>query len=76
MNNNIKLSKEKREAMILEIKSYFENERDEELGDLASGLILDFIIEKIAPEFYNQGIYDAYAYMNDRIEDVLGLQKY
>ncbi|MCY6957730.1 DUF2164 domain-containing protein [Clostridium brassicae] len=76
MNNNIKLSKEKREAMILEIKSYFENERDEELGDLASGLILDFIIEKIAPEFYNQGIYDVYAYMNDRIEDVLGLQKY
>ncbi|WMJ80945.1 DUF2164 domain-containing protein [Clostridium sp. MB40-C1] len=76
MNNNIKLSKEKRDAMILEIKSHFENERDEELGDLASGLILDFIIEKIAPEFYNQGIYDAYAYMNDRIEDVLGLQKY
>lgn len=76
MSNKIKLSKEKREQMNLEIKSYFQNERDEQLGDLASDLILDFIIEKLAPEFYNQGVYDAYQYMNDRLEDVLGMQKY
>lgn len=76
MNNKIKLSKEKREQMNLAIKSYFQNERDEELGDLASDLILNFIIEELASEFYNQGVYDAYQYMNDRIEDVLGMQKY
>lgn len=76
MNNKIKLSKEKREYMNLKIKSYFQKERDEELGDLASELILDFIIEELAPEFYNQGVYDAYQYMNDRLEDVLGMQKY
>lgn len=76
MSNKIKLSKEKREQMNLEIKSYFQKERDEELGDLASDLILDFIIEELASEFYNQGVYDAYQYMNDRLEDVLGMQKY
>jgi len=73
--NTIKLSKEKRELMINEIKTYFSKERDEDLGDLGAALILDFIEEKLAREFYNQGVSDAYQYMNDRMEDVLGLQK-
>lgn len=75
MRNKFKLSKEKREAMISAIKKYFQNERDEELGELASGLILDFFIEKLAPEFYNQGVCDSYKYMSDKIEDLLGIQK-
>ncbi len=73
--NNIKVTKEKRDDMIRAIKSYFLKEREEELGDLAAGLILDFIIEELAPEFYNQGIYDSYKYMNDTIEDLLSIQK-
>ena len=72
----IKLAKEKKEAMALELKNYFLNERDEEFGDLASNLLLDFIIEEIAPEFYNQGVYDSCNYMKDRCEDLLSLQIY
>lgn len=75
-NNTIKLSKEKKDEMISLIKNYFLEEREEELGDLASSLILRFIIEELAPEFYNQGVYDSYKYMNDRIEDLLSVQKY
>ncbi|MDO7785752.1 DUF2164 domain-containing protein [Desulforamulus aquiferis] len=75
MQKLIKLSKENRQYMISEIQSYFSKERDEELGELASGLILDFFIEKLAPEFYNQGVNDSYLYMNDRVEDLLGIQK-
>lgn len=75
-NNTIKLNKEKKDEMISSIKNYFLEERGEELGDLASSLILRFIIEELAPEFYNQGVYDSYKYMNDRIEDVLSIQKY
>jgi uncharacterized protein (DUF2164 family) len=71
----IKLDNNKREQMILSIKNYFYQEREEELGDLASSLILDFIIEELAPEFYNQGVFDSYKYMNERIEDMLGIQK-
>jgi len=73
--NTIKISKEKRDYMISELKNYFLVERNEDLGDLASALILDFITEKIAPEFYNQGVYDAYNYMNERMEDMLSIQK-
>ena len=74
-DNNIKLTKEKRSDMISAIKYYFLKEREEEIGDLASSLMLDFIIEKLAPEFYNQGVYDSYKYMGNSIEDLLSIQK-
>lgn len=72
----IKIDLEKREDMISSIQSYFLDERDEDLGVLASSLILDFIIDELAPEFYNQGVEDSYKYMNHKIEDLLGIKKY
>jgi uncharacterized protein (DUF2164 family) len=72
--DRIRLSKEKKEDMLSEIKYYFLKERDEELGDLAAGLILDFIVEKLAAEFYNQGVSDSQKYMNDRVEELLSIQ--
>ncbi|MCE5295732.1 MAG: DUF2164 domain-containing protein [Euryarchaeota archaeon] len=69
------LTKEKRQEMVSAIKLYFKKERDEEIGDLAAGLLLSFIIDKLAPEFYNQGVFDSYKYMGDRIDDLLSLQK-
>ncbi len=73
--NPIKISKEARAEMISSIKNYFAKERDEELGDLAAGLVLDFITEELAPEFYNQGVYDSYKFMNLRCEDLLTILK-
>jgi uncharacterized protein (DUF2164 family) len=74
-DNTINVTKEKRDEMVSAIKNYFSKEREEEIGDLASGMILDFIIEELAPEFYNQGVYDSYKYMQDTIEDLLSIQK-
>jgi uncharacterized protein (DUF2164 family) len=73
--NTIQMSKEKKEYMISEIKAYFKKERDEDLGDLASALILVFIVEKLAPEFFNQGIAEAHKYLTDKLEDIFALQK-
>ena len=70
-----RLSKEKRDELIGEIKMFFEKERDEEIGDLAADTVLNFFMEKIANEFYNQGVYDSYAFMNEKMEDLLGIQK-
>ncbi|AFL98763.1 MULTISPECIES: DUF2164 domain-containing protein [Desulfitobacterium] len=72
----INLTKEQKEEMASAIQRYFLKERDEEIGNLASSLMLDFIIKELAPEFYNQGVYDAYKLMNDRTEDLLSLQIY
>lgn len=75
MKNQIKVDKETQEDMLSEIKAYFLKEREEELGDLAARLLLDFFMEKLAPYAYNQGVFDSYKYMSDRTEDLLGIQK-
>ena len=72
----IEVNKEKKQEMIEAIKNYFQEERNEEIGDLAATLILDFFIEKLAPEFYNQGVYDSYTLMTAKIEDILDIQKF
>jgi uncharacterized protein (DUF2164 family) len=73
--NAIKVTKDQREEMVSAIKNYFLKEREEEIGDLRAGLMLDFILEKLAPEFYNKGVFDSYTYMKDTIEDLLSIRK-
>lgn len=75
MGKIIELDKDTRKILIDEIKGYFLKERDEKLGDLAAGNILNFFVEKLGVKIYNQGIYDAYKFMNDNVSDILGLQK-
>jgi uncharacterized protein (DUF2164 family) len=69
------MAKEKRAEMIALVKAYFLEEREEELGDLGASFLLDFFIDKIAPEFYNQGVLDSHKYVAERLEDLLGIQK-
>ena len=75
MNNFIKLEKEKRDRLISEVKTYFLMERDEDLGDLAAELILDFFIEKLGKGIYNQGVADSYKCMSEKVEDLLEIQR-
>jgi uncharacterized protein (DUF2164 family) len=74
-DNAIRVTKEQRDEMIAAIKHYFLKNREEEIGDLQAGLMLDFIQEELAPEFYNQGVSDSYTYMKDTIEDLLSIRK-
>lgn len=71
----IELKKEVKEVLVESIKRYFWNERDEEITQLGAELLLDFIVNEIGPYLYNRGIEDSYTYMNERIEDLLGLEK-
>ena len=74
MRTRIRLSKAEKEQMVSLIKEYFSKERDEEIGDLAAMLFLDFFIEKMAPAFYNQGIQDSIGYLKDKLDDLYGLE--
>ena len=73
--HTFKITKEQHDDMIAAIKHYILKKREEEIGDLQAGLMLDFIVEELAPEFYNQGVLDSYAYMKDTIEDLLSIRK-
>ncbi|QZY56925.1 DUF2164 domain-containing protein [Crassaminicella profunda] len=68
--NEIKLTKDRYEDAVEEIRRYFECEREESIGNLQGQLILDFIIEKIGPHIYNQAISDMQKYMNDKVDDM------
>ena len=61
--------------MVSEIKNYFLKEREEETGDLAAGMFLDFILVRLAPEFYNQGVVDSHKYIQEATEDLLSIQR-
>jgi uncharacterized protein (DUF2164 family) len=71
----VELSAENKKTALAEIKQFFEQERDEILGDLASGIILDFILEKIGPVIYNQAVADVQKYMSEKVEDLYALMK-
>lgn len=63
----IKLSKVTRQQLIRSIKRYFEEELDEEIGDLKASLFLDFCLQEICPSVYNQAIIDARSFMEDKL---------
>ncbi|HPR17400.1 MAG TPA: DUF2164 domain-containing protein [Candidatus Cloacimonadota bacterium] len=71
----LELSEARKQKAIEEIIKFFFNERDEEIGELAATILLDFILEKLAPAFYNAGIKDAVKFMSERVEDLYGLEK-
>lgn len=56
---HLKLPKENKKELIERIQAYFYEERAEEIGELAAGFLLDFMIKEIGPVIYNQAINDA-----------------
>ena len=68
----IELSDEATKQSIASIRRYFEEELDQDIGDLKAGNILEFIIKEIAPSVYNHAIEDAQTYLRDRVADLDG----
>lgn len=65
------LSREQKYQLAGDIKSWFQEERGERLGDLAAELLVDFIQERAAKHWYNKGVLDAQACLRDRTERML-----
>lgn len=75
MMKKFKLEKEVKEKILADIQKYFTDEREEEIGSLSAELLLQFMIEKVGPAIYNQGIRDAHSLMSKKMEDLYGLEK-
>lgn len=75
MKPKFDLTKEQKDEMVGLIQTYFEKEREEDIGNLAAMFILDFFTEELAPLFYNLGVEDSHTYMTERIEDLFSIQK-
>ncbi len=67
---NINLSGDEKKQIIEEIKYYFETERDEKLGIIASEGIFDFFLDTLGKYIYNKALDDAKLWYSRRMEDV------
>jgi uncharacterized protein (DUF2164 family) len=66
----IRLQPETRERAIDSIRQYFDDELDQEIGDLKAGLLLDYFLAEIGPSVYNRAVADAASYMQERVADL------
>lgn len=64
------LSKEERQQAIDDITYFFENERDEKIGIIAAGEIIDFFLQNVGMRIYNMGVEDSIVFLEKRMEDV------
>ena len=64
------LSKEKKNNLIREIITYFQKERDFEMGVLAAEETLDFFLEALGRDIFNQAIYEAKTTLKQKLEDL------
>lgn len=64
----IELAKETRDALARALTAYLKDELDVEVTGFDAQFLLDFMIERLAPHVYNQGLADAQALMRAKIE--------
>ncbi|MFB5067442.1 MAG: DUF2164 domain-containing protein [Candidatus Wallacebacter cryptica] len=74
MDKRLELTMEERKQLIKSVQGFFLTERDQEIGELAAILIIDFMIEQLGPLYYNRGIEDAFKFMTDRLDDLRELE--
>ena len=68
----IRLSDERRSALLDALKRYVAEEWDEELSDFRAEALLDFLVAELGPPVYNQGVRDAAAYVAGKLADIEG----
>lgn len=60
----------KRAAIVSELQDYFDRELEVELGQFDAEFLLDFLLKKLGPAFYNQGLEDAKGVLDRRVADI------
>jgi uncharacterized protein (DUF2164 family) len=68
----VRLSDERKAALVELIKKYFEEHFDEPISDFRAEGLIDFVVRELGPPVYNQGVRDACAYMQEKLTDVEG----
>ena len=68
----IELEKSGRASIISLIKQYFQEELDQDIGDLKATLLLDFILKQIGPSIYNHAVHDVQTRMQEFVSELDG----
>ena len=68
--SKIEFSSKQKESMVQKLQSYFDSELEQELEQFDAEFLLDFFSKEIGAHFYNQGLHDARAVFESRIESI------
>jgi uncharacterized protein (DUF2164 family) len=75
----IKFSREETKAIVDEIRDYFRNELDQDIGSIPAEMLMMFFVDKMGAYFYNRGLYDAQGLIRERMDsltdDIFGLEQ-
>ncbi len=66
----LNLQQEERIKLLREIQTFFEQERDDEIGTMEAGKVLDFFLDNLATSIYNKSLDDARFWTSKRLEDI------
>ena len=66
----ITFTPEQRNELIQRVRSYCEGELSLELGRFDVEFLVDFFTKEIGPVYYNQGLFDAVAMLDKRVDDL------
>jgi uncharacterized protein (DUF2164 family) len=66
----IELDKKDIESIAHSLRKYCREELEHEISGLQAQFLLDYILKEIAPFAYNQGVKDAEAYFQAKLEDL------
>lgn len=66
----IEISPEIRKEAITSIQRYFEENREEKIGNLAAGALLSFFLEELGPIVYNQAVADVQERIQSRVMEI------
>ena len=69
----LELSRDAQKQAIASIRRLFQQELDQDIGDLKASFALDFFLKELGPTVYNLGVGDAKAFLAERTEDLSAL---
>ncbi|WP_421862003.1 DUF2164 domain-containing protein [Motiliproteus sp.] len=67
---DIQLSSDDKERIVAKIKTYFNDELDQDIGGFEAEFLIEFFAKEIGAHFYNQGLADARALFAEKAEEV------
>ncbi|HRD99618.1 MAG: DUF2164 domain-containing protein [Rubrivivax sp.] len=67
---SLELPKEARAQAIASIERYFQEERDERIGNIAAGALLGFFLQEIGPCLYNQAVAEVQERLQLRVSEL------
>lgn len=62
---------DKKTLLTSKVKTYFDAELGQDIGEFEAEFLIDFFIDEIGKELYNQGVKDAQALLSKKVDDIL-----